>query len=71
VASPQALIALKRAGKTLDRAQIDWLVEGITSERISDSQIAAMTMAVCIQGMDLDEMRDLTRAMRDSGQVLD
>ena len=67
----QDLLARKRAGKTLSGAQIECLVQGIADNSVSDSQIAALTMAVCIRGMDRTEMRDLTRAMRDSGRVLD
>jgi thymidine phosphorylase len=67
----QDLIARKRAAKTLTSEQIDWLVQGITDESVSDSQIAAMTMAICLQGMNGNETGDLTRAMRDSGKILD
>jgi thymidine phosphorylase len=69
--SAQDLIAKKRAGKALTGEQIEWLVQGITDNSVSDSQIAAMTMAVCIRGMEHAEMRDLTQAMLDSGRVLD
>ena len=64
----QDLIARKRAGKALTGEQIEWLVQGITDNSVSDSQIAAMTMAVCIRGMEHAEMRDLTQAMLDSGR---
>ena len=66
----QEIIRKKRDGAPLSATEIDAFVRGISSNEISDSQIAALAMAVYFQGMDRTERVALTCAMRDSGQVL-
>jgi thymidine phosphorylase len=66
----QEIIATKRDGGTLEPAQIRFLIEGLTSERVSEGQAAAFAMAVLLRGMELSERVALTEAMRDSGTVL-
>lgn len=66
----QELIAKKRDGVTLATSEIAAFIEGVTTQSVSDAQIAAFAMAVCFQGMGLDELKSLTLAMRDSGEVL-
>lgn len=68
---PQEIIRRKRDGAALSGAEIDFFVRGIASGAIGDGQIAALAMAVYFNDMNLDERVALTRAMRDSGQVLD
>lgn len=67
----QDIIAHKRDGFALGAAEIRVFVEGMTRSSVSDAQIAAFAMAVCLRGMTADECAALTLAMRDSGQVLD
>ncbi len=64
------LIRKKRDGLTLNEAEIRAFVEGVSTETISNAQIAAFTMAVWFQGLDLSEQMALTLSMRDSGEVL-
>jgi len=66
----QELIAKKRDGVALAADEIAAFVEGVTAQTVSDAQIAAFAMAVWFRGMDLDELKSLTLAMRDSGEVL-
>ncbi|MBI5940584.1 MAG: thymidine phosphorylase [Caulobacterales bacterium] len=68
---PQEIIRRKRDGAALSGAEIDFFVRGIADGGIGDGQIAALAMAVHFNDMNLDERIALTRAMRDSGQVLD
>lgn len=68
---PQEVIRNKRDGATLTAQEINFFVQGITDNSISESQIAAFAMAIFFQGMNMDERILLTSAMRDSGQVLD
>lgn len=68
---PQEIIRRKRDGAALSRAEIDFFVRGIADGAIGDGQIAALAMAVYFNDMSLDERVALTRAMCDSGQVLD
>lgn len=65
------LILRKRNGLEHDRAEIDFLVQGIMSETLPDYQLAAWLMAVCWQGLSDRETAWLTDAMCRSGEVLD
>jgi pyrimidine-nucleoside phosphorylase len=65
------LIACKRDGGRLSRADIDALVEGITTEAIPDYQAAALLMAIVWRGLDADETAWLTDAMVRSGRRVD
>jgi len=67
---PQEVIAAKRDGTALTPEQIRFMIEGLTDETISEGQVAAFAMAVCLRGMDTAERVALTEAMRDSGDVL-
>ncbi|KAB1439118.1 thymidine phosphorylase [Pseudodesulfovibrio senegalensis] len=68
---PQEIIRAKRDGHELSRAQIKAMVRGITDETVTDGQVAAFGMAVFFRGMTMDERICLTRAMMESGTVLD
>ncbi len=68
---PQEIIRDKRDGKTLSDGEIEFMVAGLTSGDISEGQIAAFAMAVYFNGMNMDERVALTRAMTNSGTVLD
>lgn len=65
------LIELKRDGKTLPAAGIDWLISGYTDGSIPDYQMSAMAMAIVLNGLDPDELSTWTEAMLNSGDVLD
>jgi pyrimidine-nucleoside phosphorylase len=65
------IIARKRAGLKLTKAEIDRVVKGVTTGEIPDYQITALLMAICFQGMDVEERSQLTRAMAESGKRLD
>jgi thymidine phosphorylase len=67
---PQEIIRLKRDGHKLSQAQLEDFSSGIASGEVSDAQIAAFTMAVCFQDMDVEEMVNWTLAVRDSGRIL-
>ena len=64
------LIHTKRDKGALDTDQINWLVDAYTRGYVGDEQMAAMTMAIFINGMERDEIRDLTMAMIASGETL-
>ena len=67
---PQEIIRKKRDGKTLSTEEINFFVKGITDGSIADSQTAALTMAIFLNGFNKNETVDLTLSMRDSGDVL-
>jgi thymidine phosphorylase len=62
------LIRTKRDRGVLSTEQIDWLVDAYTRGYIGDEQMAAMTMAIFLNGMERREIRDLTLAMIASGE---
>ena len=68
---PQETIAAKRDGHVLERAQIDDFATGLADGRWSDSQAAALAMAIVCRGMEAAETAALTHAMAHSGRVLD
>ena len=72
----QEIIRHKRDGLALDRAQIDAFVGGLVDSSKgpaswSESQVAAMAMAILLNGMSGTETVALTHAMTHSGEVLD
>jgi thymidine phosphorylase len=69
--SAPEIIRRKRDGGALAPEQIDAFVQGLVDGGFSDSQAAALAMAVLLRGMDTAETVALTRAMTHSGRVLD
>lgn len=67
----QDVIAQKRNGKALSREAIEFMVEGIATNTASEGQVAAFAMAVFLNGMEASESVALTRAMTESGLVID
>ena len=65
-----SLIEAKREGHALRAAQIEDIVADFTAGRIPDYQMSAFLMAVYFRGLNAEEVRALTLAMRDSGEVL-
>ena len=70
VRAPVEVIAAKRDGQTLSTLQIEDFVRGLVDGSWSDSQAAALAMATVLRGMDRAETVALTRAMQQSGEVL-
>lgn len=66
----QEIIRKKRNGQALTAAEIQFFVNGITTNSVSEGQIAAFGMAVYFNDMNMDERIALTIGMRDSGTVL-
>ncbi len=64
------LIRTKRDKAVLSTEQISWLVDAYTRGYVADEQMAAMTMAIFLNGMEAREIRDLTLAMIASGETL-
>ncbi|MBN1485565.1 MAG: thymidine phosphorylase [Chloroflexia bacterium] len=64
------IILKKKAGRALDKEEIDFMVQGYTESKIPDYQVAAWLMAICWQGMDECETTNLTLAMAQSGDTL-
>ncbi len=65
------IIAKKRDNKELTKEEIEYFVEGYTKGEVTDYQASALVMAIYINGMNDQEITDLTLAMAHSGEVLD
>jgi thymidine phosphorylase len=68
---PAQIIQKKRDGNALTDKEICFFVNGFTSGELPEYQMAALAMAVCFQGMSFDETMWLTRAMIESGKVVE
>jgi pyrimidine-nucleoside phosphorylase len=65
------LIRKKRDGGALSEEEVRFFVDGYVSGDVPDYQAAALLMAVLFRGMSADETGFLTRAMIESGDVID
>lgn len=65
------IITRKKLGQPLTREEILHFTKGAADGSIPDYQLAALLMAIRLNGMTPQETTDLTIAMRDSGDVCD
>jgi pyrimidine-nucleoside phosphorylase len=65
------VIARKRDGQALTRAEIGTFVRGVVDGSVPDYQAAALLMAIVLKGMDEAETTALTEAMAASGDRVD
>ena len=65
------IIATIRDGGRPTTDQIGWFAAGLASGAVTDAQAGAFAMAVLLKGLGEQGRVALTRAMRDSGRVLD
>lgn len=63
----QEIIIRKRNRETLTRDQITQYIKGVVDKSVGEGQIAAMCMAILLNGLENQERVDLTLAMADSG----
>ncbi|MGF1738133.1 thymidine phosphorylase [Photobacterium satsumensis] len=68
---PQEIIRKKRDNIELTADEINFFIQGIAKDTVSEGQIAAFAMAIYFNDMTMDERVALTCAMRDSGMVID
>ncbi|MEA9984459.1 thymidine phosphorylase [Subtercola sp. RTI3] len=64
------LLRAKRDRGSLSTPQIDWMIDAYTRGYVGDEQMAAMAMAILLNGMTRSEVRDLTLAMIASGETM-
>ncbi|MDR0475141.1 MAG: thymidine phosphorylase, partial [Treponema sp.] len=65
------IIINKRAGNTLSREELEFLIRGYAAGTVPDYQVSAWAMAVFFQGMTPEETAALTEVMLSSGAVID
>jgi thymidine phosphorylase len=66
-----SVIAAKRDRRRIPDAQIDWVIDAYTRGAVADEQMAALAMAILLNGMAPDELARWTAAMIASGERLD
>ena len=65
------IIRHKRMGLALTEEELRWCIAGYTAGDVPDYQMAALAMAVCLNGMTPAETAVLTDAMMRSGDTVD
>ena len=65
------IIRTKRDRQQLSPEQIDWVVDAYTRGVVADEQMAALNMAILLNGMERTEIARWTQAMIASGERLD
>ena len=65
------IISKKRENQALTRDEIRFCLDGYVNNQIPDYQMAALLMAICLNGMTEDETVNLTELMMHSGDVID
>ncbi|WP_250458502.1 thymidine phosphorylase [Microbulbifer litoralis] len=67
----QEIIHAKREGGILSARQIEFFIEGMVNDSITEGQVAALAMAIFFRGLERPESVALTRALQGSGTTLD
>ncbi|WP_153396930.1 thymidine phosphorylase [Ornithinicoccus halotolerans] len=65
------VIRAKRDRQELSSEQVAWVVDAYTREVVAEEQMAALAMAILLNGMERREIADWTQAMIDSGERMD
>jgi thymidine phosphorylase len=66
-----SVIRTKRDRGRIPDDQIDWVIDAYTRGAVADEQMAALAMAILLNGMHADELSRWTNAMIASGERLD
>ena len=64
------IITKKKLGQPLTREEITFFARGAADKTIPDYQLAALLMAIRLNGMDARETASLTMAMAQTGDML-
>ena len=65
------IINKKRLGNSLSYSELDYAFNGYNNGSIPDYQMSSLLMAICINGMDDEEILNLTNIFIKSGETLD
>lgn len=65
------LIQKKKKGDALSKEEISFMITEYVKGEIPDYQMSAMLMAICLNGMNSNEIGDLTYSMAHSGDLVD
>ena len=67
----RSILAKLRRGAVPDAGEMSWFAQRLADHGVSDAQAGAFAMAVCMGDLGAEGRTALTRAMRDSGEVMD
>lgn len=67
----RSVLQALREGRPVPPEDLAWFARGLADDTVTDSQAGAFAMAVCWRGLGEAGRVALTRAMRDSGSVLE
>lgn len=65
------IIEKKKRNNALTKEEIDFMVQGYTTGEIPDYQMAAFLMTIYFNGMDYDEIANMTESFVKSGDTVD
>jgi pyrimidine-nucleoside phosphorylase len=65
------IINKKREDGILSREELFYVIDSYMKDEIRDYQVSALLMAICINGMNEEEIMNLTKIMLDSGEKFD
>ncbi len=65
------IITKKKQGLELTKEEIEYTISSYMSGEVADYQMSALLMAICLKGMNEPEAYHLTKAMLESGDVVD
>ena len=65
------IINKKRLNQELTKEELESFFNGYLKKDVTDYQMSALLMAICINGMTDREIFDLTKIFIDSGEVLE
>ena len=66
-----SILEKKKINQPLSKDEINFVVENFTNNKITDGQMGALLMAICLNGLTREETSHLTLAMANSGEILD
>lgn len=64
------ILEKKKHGKELTSEEIQWTIDGLMNNSVAEYQMTALLMAIYLNGMTKKETAALTKAMLNSGSVL-
>lgn len=65
------IINKKRRNEVLEKEEIEYMINGYVKEDIPDYQMSSFLMAICLNGMNEEEIFSMTDMMINSGEKLD
>lgn len=66
-----SMLTKKRNKGKLTKEEMEYFVKEYNKGSIEDYQATGLVMAMCINGLDKEEIKDLTVAMAESGEMID